>query len=134
MAGSTGAGVGQPTTITTGSTEIDKKLGGGIPIGSLVLLEGQSDAGKSVLTQHFCHQSLVTRMSVANYTTEKTVKIQISKMKSLKLFHLTKHVKLLLVIYVVKSSISISLVTFKTIMNFIEISNPKSLFVERKND
>ena len=85
MAGSTSAGIGQPTTITTGSTEIDKKLGGGIPIGSLVLLEGQSDAGKSVLTQHFCHQSLVTRMSVANYTTENTVKSLMSQMNSLNL-------------------------------------------------
>ncbi len=79
------AGMGQPTTITTGSTEIDKKLGGGIPIGSLVLLEGQSDAGKSVLTQHFSHQSLVNRMSVGLYTTENTVKSLMSQMNSLNL-------------------------------------------------
>ena len=57
-------------TITTGSTEIDKKLGGGIPVGSLVLLEGQSDAGKSVLSQHFSHSTLVRKLSVACYTTE----------------------------------------------------------------
>ena len=34
--------------ISTGHPEIDKKLGGGLPIGSLTLIEGQSDAGKSV--------------------------------------------------------------------------------------
>ncbi len=37
--------------ISTGHAEIDKKLGGGIPIGYLILVEGLSDAGKSVLCQ-----------------------------------------------------------------------------------
>ena len=72
-------------TITTGSTEIDKKLGGGIPVGSLVLLEGQSDAGKSVLTQHFSHSTLTNKLSVACYTTENTVKSLMSQMNSLNL-------------------------------------------------
>lgn len=71
--------------ITTGSTEIDKKLGGGIPVGSLVLLEGQSDAGKSVLTQHFTHSTLTDKISVACYTTENTVKSLLSQMNSLNL-------------------------------------------------
>ena len=35
-------------TISTWNAEIDKKMGGGIPMGSLTLVEGQSDAGKSV--------------------------------------------------------------------------------------
>ena len=30
--------------ISTGNTEIDSKMGGGIPSGSLILIEGQSDA------------------------------------------------------------------------------------------
>ena len=70
----TGAMVEAGSIISTGSSEIDKKLGGGIPIGSLVLLEGQSDAGKSVVSQHFTHGSLNSRMSAAYYTTENTVK------------------------------------------------------------
>ncbi len=37
--------------VSTGNPEIDKKIGGGIPEGSLSLIEGQSDAGKSVLVQ-----------------------------------------------------------------------------------
>jgi len=71
--------------ISTGSGEIDKKLGGGIPLGSLVLLEGQSDAGKSVLSQHFSHGALNNRMSVAYYSTENTVKSLMSQMSSLNL-------------------------------------------------
>ena len=71
--------------ISTGSNEIDKKMGGGIPAGSLVLLEGQSDAGKSVLCQHFSHGSLSTRMSMVYYTTENTVKSLVSQMSSLNL-------------------------------------------------
>lgn len=71
--------------ISTGSSEIDKKMGGGIPAGSLVLLEGQSDAGKSVLCQHFTHGSLSTRVSMVYYTTENTVKSLVSQMSSLNL-------------------------------------------------
>ena len=73
------------TIISTGSSEIDKKLGGGIPVGSLVLLEGQSDAGKSVVSQHFTHGSLNSRMSTAYYTTENTVKSLMTQMSSLNL-------------------------------------------------
>ena len=38
--------------ISTGNVEIDKKLGGGIPEGSLILIEGSSNAGKSVGIGH----------------------------------------------------------------------------------
>ena len=44
--------------ISTGHPEIDKKLGGGVPMGSLTLVEGQSDAGKSVLCQQLIWGSL----------------------------------------------------------------------------
>ena len=81
----TGAMADAVGIISTGSTEIDKKLGGGIPVGSLVLLEGQSDSGKSVVSQHFTHGPLNTRMSAAYYTTENTVKSQMTQMASLNL-------------------------------------------------
>ena len=48
----------QPAIISTGIDDIDKKLGGGIPIGSLTLIEGQSGSGKSVLSQQFTWGSL----------------------------------------------------------------------------
>ena len=75
----------RPVTITTGSAEIDKKLGGGIPGGSLTLIEGQSDAGKSVLCQHLVHGSLLSGLGVAYYTAENTVKSLVTQMASLSL-------------------------------------------------
>lgn len=69
--------------ISTGHPEIDKKLGGGIPKGSLVLIEGQSDAGKSVLCQQMIWGSLNNEFKVLLFTTENTVKSLVSQMESL---------------------------------------------------
>jgi archaeal flagellar protein FlaH len=69
--------------ISTGHPEIDKKLGGGIPIGSLTLIEGQSDAGKSVLSQQMIWGSLAGGYRVLLFTTENTVKSLVSQMASL---------------------------------------------------
>ena len=69
--------------ISTGHAEIDKKLGGGIPIGSLTLIEGQSDAGKSVLCQQMIWGSLTGGFRVLVFTTENTVKSLMSQMASL---------------------------------------------------
>ncbi len=60
--------------ITTGSREVDRKMGGGIPAGSLTLIEGQSDAGKSVLAQQMIWGSLNADCRVSLFTTENTVK------------------------------------------------------------
>ena len=73
------------TTVSTGNTEIDKKMGGGIPASSLTLIEGHSDAGKSVLSQHLAHGSLLSGLSVAYYTAENTVKSLVTQMASLSL-------------------------------------------------
>ena len=72
--------------IVTGVPEVDEKLGGGIPLGSLCLIEGHSDAGKSVLCQHLTNGTLVTgEIAVAYYTTENKVKSLIKQMDSLAL-------------------------------------------------
>ncbi|MBI4287309.1 MAG: flagellar accessory protein FlaH [Chloroflexi bacterium] len=71
--------------ISTGNSEIDKKLGGGIPVGSLTLVEGQPDSGKSVLTQQILWGSLGSGHRATLYTTENTVRSLISQMKSLNL-------------------------------------------------
>ncbi|MCX5998264.1 MAG: hypothetical protein NTU41_01375 [Chloroflexi bacterium] len=61
--------------ILTGVREVDEKLGGGIPVGSLGLIEGHSDAGKSVLSQQLTYGALVeSQVWVVYYTTENTVK------------------------------------------------------------
>ena len=78
--GSTGGKV-----ISTGNPEIDRKLGGGIPLGSLLLIEGQSDSGKSVLTQQITWGSLRDGHRVSVLTTENTVKSLLRQMDSLNL-------------------------------------------------
>jgi archaeal flagellar protein FlaH len=73
----------QKKIISTGQGEIDKKLGGGIPVGSLILLEGQSDSGKSVFCQQLIWGSLHKNVKVGIFTTENTVKSLNSQMASL---------------------------------------------------
>ncbi len=70
--------------IITAVPEVDEKLGGGIPLGSLCLVEGHSDSGKSVLCQHLTNGTLITgEISVAYYTTENNIRSLISQMDSL---------------------------------------------------
>ncbi len=54
-------------------------------MGSMVLIEGQSDSGKSVLTQQFTWGSLREGCKVSVLTTENTVKSFIKQMQSLNL-------------------------------------------------
>lgn len=70
--------------ISTGNTELDKKIGGGIPESSLTLIEGQSEAGKSVLTQQLVWGALNAGKRVAYYTTENTIRSLIRQMQSLR--------------------------------------------------
>jgi flagellar protein FlaH len=69
--------------ITTGNVEFDKKMGGGIPEGSLTLIEGQSDAGKSVLVQQLTWGSLRNGFRVLYYTTENTTRSLLKQMDDL---------------------------------------------------
>jgi len=71
--------------ISTGNTELDKKIADGIPIRSLTLLEGENDTGKSVLTQQIMWGALKQGLSVDLFTTENTTKSFIKQMESLSL-------------------------------------------------
>ena len=71
------------SAITTGFSELDRRLGGGIPFRSLSLIEGVSDSGKSVMTQAFAHGALRAKLQVAYYTSENTVRSLIEQMASL---------------------------------------------------
>ena len=71
--------------ISTGNKEIDTKMGGGIPRGSLTLIEGESSAGKSVVAQQIIWGSLRNELRAAIYTTENTYKSLITQMDSLNL-------------------------------------------------
>lgn len=69
--------------LTTGNVELDKKMGGGIPEGSLTLIEGQSDAGKSVLVQQLTWGGLREGFRVVIYTTENTTRSLLTQMDDL---------------------------------------------------
>ena len=71
--------------ISTGNPELDGRMGGGIPLGSLTLIEGASGAGKSVLTQQMMHGSLEDSHKLALFSSENTVKSLIKQMRSLNL-------------------------------------------------
>ncbi|MEE9254623.1 MAG: ATPase domain-containing protein [Pseudomonadales bacterium] len=76
---------GALSSVSTGQPELDKKLGGGIPLGSLTLLEGQSDSGKSVVAQQLMWGSLQAGLTALLFTTESTVKSFLRQMSSLNL-------------------------------------------------
>ncbi|HXY74212.1 MAG TPA: ATPase domain-containing protein [Dehalococcoidales bacterium] len=90
--------------ISTGHPEIDKKLGGGLPIGSLTLIEGQSDAGKSVLCQQMIWGSLKTENKIIVFTAENSTKSLIKQMDSLGLFILDYVLLNRIKIYYMKAS------------------------------
>jgi flagellar protein FlaH len=69
--------------VVTGNPEVDKKIGGGIPEGSLSLIEGQSDSGKSVLLQQLVYGALQENFRIAYYTTENTTRSLLRQMESL---------------------------------------------------
>lgn len=76
---------GNKEVLTSGNTEMDKKMGGGIPAGSLTLIEGANDTGKSVLTQQLMWGALQQGFNFATYTTENTIKSLLKQMASLSL-------------------------------------------------
>ena len=76
---------GSKEVLTSGNREMDGKMGGGIPAGSLTLIEGGNDTGKSVLTQQLMWGALQQGFSLATYTTENTIKSLLKQMDSLSL-------------------------------------------------
>lgn len=71
--------------ISSGNVELDSRMGGGLPAGSLVLVEGGSGSGKSVLTQQIIFGALKDRYRVGLFTSENSVKSLISQMQSIDL-------------------------------------------------
>jgi flagellar protein FlaH len=69
--------------ISTGNGDLDNKMGGGVPFGSLTLIEGDSGAGKSVLSQQMMHGCLVDSYRLSLFTSENTVKSLVKQMRSL---------------------------------------------------
>jgi flagellar protein FlaH len=79
------AGDDDDKLISTGNGELDSRMGGGVPFGSLTLIEGDSGAGKSVLTQQMIYGSLDNEFSLTLFTSENAVKSLVKQMRSLNL-------------------------------------------------
>lgn len=71
--------------ISTGNPDLDNKMGGGVPMGSLTLIEGDSGAGKSVLAQQMIHGCLTEGYKLSLFTSENSVKSLVKQMRSLNL-------------------------------------------------
>ncbi len=71
--------------ISTGNYDLDNKMGGGVPFGSLTLIEGDSGAGKSVLSQQMMHGSLTEGYKLSLFSSENGVKSLVKQMRSLNL-------------------------------------------------
>lgn len=72
-------------TISSHNLELDSKVGGGLPIGSLTLIEGTSGSGKSVLSQQMLWGALQDGFTAALFTSENTVSSLVSQMQKLDL-------------------------------------------------
>jgi flagellar protein FlaH len=118
-------------TISTGHPEIDKKLGGGVPVGSLVLVEGQSDAGKSVFCQQMIWGSLNNNFKTVIFTTENTVKSLVPQMRSLGLEVLDHLLLGWLRIYAMKPSQikGTATSTFDTIISTMQKDDQYQLYI-----
>ncbi len=106
--------------ISTGHPEIDRKLGGGIPSGSLTLIEGQSDAGKSVMSQQMMWGSLNAGHQVVLISTENTVRSFNIQMRSLGLDVLDYLLLGRIRVYSVESATAERRSTFDTVLRVMD--------------
>ena len=80
-----GNATGLPNTIGTGGklVPLEKVLRGGIPTGSLTLIDGVSDTGKSVLCQYLFYGSILDGLGAAYFSTQHTAGSLAKQMRSI---------------------------------------------------
>jgi flagellar protein FlaH len=71
--------------VSTQNRELDNAFGGGIPIPSLALIEGDNDSGKTVISQQFLYGSLCAGLDATVITTENTTRSYLAQTKLLHL-------------------------------------------------
>jgi flagellar protein FlaH len=69
--------------IAVGVMDMDKRLGGGLPIETITLVEGDPDAGKSALLTQLVHGALNEGYSIAAFLSETTPREFLEQMDSL---------------------------------------------------
>jgi flagellar protein FlaH len=72
-------------SISSHNMELDSKMGGGLPVGSLTLIEGGSGSGKSVLAQQILWGALQDGFTVTLFTSENSVSSLVTQMEKLDL-------------------------------------------------
>ena len=78
-----GKTVADSAFFSTGNSQLDQKLGGGVPRSGLTLVEGVSSTGKSVLCQHFAYSALMNGSSVCFFSSQHSTSGLASQMGSL---------------------------------------------------
>lgn len=73
----------QPRLIAVGVMDIDKKLGGGLQPNTLTLVEGDPDAGKSVVIQQLAYGALKERFRTVLYLSETNTRDFLGQMDKL---------------------------------------------------
>jgi len=74
-----------PQIISTGNSELDKKIADGLPLATLSLIEGANDTGKSVLTQQIIWGAMRQSLNADLFTTENTTRSFLSQMEAMNL-------------------------------------------------
>ena len=73
----------QPILLSMGVVDMDKRMGGGIPLESLTLVEGDPESGKSVVIQQLTYGALKEGLRVSIFLSEQTVREFINQMEDL---------------------------------------------------
>ncbi len=73
----------QPRLIAVGVMDMDKKMGGGLPPDTLTLVEGDPEAGKSVVVQQLMYGALKEGFRVVTFVSECTVREFLKQMETL---------------------------------------------------
>lgn len=73
----------QPLLIAPGVMDIDKKLGGGLPLESVTLVEGDPESGKSVLVQQLSYGALKEGLRTSIFLSEQGIRDYMEQMVSL---------------------------------------------------
>ena len=72
-----------PTLITMGVMDIDKKLGGGLPLETITLVEGDPESGKSVVVEQLAYNALRVGLKVVAFLSETKPRQFLEQMQSL---------------------------------------------------
>jgi flagellar protein FlaH len=72
-----------PTLIAMGVMDVDKKLGGGLPLETITLVEGDPESGKSVVVEQLTYNALRSGLTVVAFLSETKPRQFLDQMQSL---------------------------------------------------